>query len=67
MTLGTAAMLLLTAAVGFAASALGLKRHTGLRLLCMVVFGLAALACAVYLGLGAILLDAARNQPPFEP
>ena len=67
MTLGTAAMLLLTAIFGFAASALGLKRHTGLRLLCMIVFGLAALACAVYLGLGAILLDAARNQPPFEP
>lgn len=67
MTLGTAAMLLLTAAVGFAASALGLKRHTGLRLLCMIVFALVALACAVYLGLGAILLNAAQNKPPLEP
>lgn len=66
MTLGTAALLFMTAAVGFAASALGLKRHTGLRLLCMIVFALVALACAVYLGLGAILLNAARNQPPFE-
>lgn len=66
MTLGTAALLFMTAAIGFAASALGLKRHTGLRLLCMIVFALVALACAAYLGLGAILLNAARNQPPFE-
>lgn len=67
MTLGTAALLFMTAAIGFAASALGLRRRKKLRLLCMAVFALAALACAVYLGLAAILLDAAQNKPPLEP
>lgn len=64
MDLFTAALLLAVSVLGLAASALLLKKQRRLRIALIVLFALLAVALAGYLGLAALLLDAARNRPP---
>lgn len=61
MPLWLAAVLLLLALLGlFFSHRLGKTART----VCTVVCALLALACAVYLGLTLLFVDAVRNQPP---
>lgn len=61
MPLWLAAVLLLLALLGlFFSHLLGKTART----VCTVVCALLALACAVYLGLTLLFVDAVRNQPP---
>ena len=64
MTLGSAALLLLLSAVGIAASRVCLRQKSALGTVCLVVYALAALAAAAYIGLTLFFVDAAANQPP---
>ena len=57
MTLGSAALLLFSAA-GIAASRVCLRQKSALGTVCLVVCALAALAALIW------LVDAAANQPP---
>lgn len=61
MPLWLAAVLLLLALLGIL-----LSRRLGrpARTVCTVACALLALACAVYLGLTLLFVDAVRNQPP---
>ena len=63
MTLGSAALLLLSA-VGIAASRVCLRQKSALGTVCLVVCALAALAAAAYIGLTLFCVAAAANQPP---
>ena len=51
---------------GIVASCLFLRTKKILKIIAVVVFSIAALAFACYIGLTAILLDAASNKPPTE-
>ena len=62
MELWLAALLLLAAVAGIVLCARCLRNSKALRIAGIVLFSLLALACAVYLGLAAILLDAARHK-----
>lgn len=64
MTLGTAVVLLVLAVAGIVAAAVGLKQRRTLRVICIVLFSLAALVLAAYIGLNVIFLDAASHKPP---
>ena len=64
MTAGTAALLLALSLAGIAAAEVFLKERKALRRVCVAVLALAAIFFAGYLGLTALFLDAARNQPP---
>ena len=63
MTLGTAVILLLLAAAGIVASCLWLRQKI-LRVVLVVVLGLAALALIGYIGLTLLFVGAVSHQPP---
>ena len=64
MTLGTAAVLLALAVAGIVLAFRYLRKKPKLRIICLVLLSLIVLVLAGYIGLTAIFLDAARNQPP---
>ena len=64
MTLGTAVLLLALAVAGIVLVYKFLRKKPKLRIACIVLLSLIALALAAYIGLAALFLDAARNQPP---
>ena len=66
MTLGTAVLLLALAVAGIVLVYKFLRKKPKLRIACIVLLSLIALALAGYIGLTAILVDAARNQPPAQ-
>ena len=64
MTLGTAVLLLALAVAGIVLAFRYLRKKPKLRIICLVLLSLIALALAGYSGLSAIFIDAVRNQPP---
>ena len=64
MTLGTAAVLLALAVAGIVLAFRYLRKKPKLRIICLVLLSLIVLVLAGSLGLTALFLDAARNQPP---
>ena len=64
MPLWLAVMVLLLAIAGIVPACKCLREKRTLRIVCVVICALIALACAGYIGLTAVFLDAARNQPP---
>ena len=64
MTLGLAVLLLAVALAGIVLVFRYLRKKPKLRIICLVLLSLIALVLAGYIGLTAIFLDAARNQPP---
>ena len=64
MTLGLAVLLLAVALAGIVLVFRYLREKPKLRIICLVLLSLIALVLAGYIGLTAIFLDAARNQPP---
>ena len=64
MTLGTAAVLLALAVAGIVLAFRYLRKKPKPRIICLVLLSLIVLVLAGYIGLTAIFLDAARNQPP---
>lgn len=64
MKLWVAIVLLVLAVAGIVLSARGLRQRRALRTACVVLLSLAALACAVYIGLTLLFVDAVQNQPP---
>ena len=63
MPLWLATALLILAAAGMALSRRYLQRNW-VRTLCILFCGLLALACAVYIGLTVLFVDAVQNRPP---
>ena len=66
MTLGTAAVLLALAVAGIVLAFRYLREKPKLRIICLVLLSLIALVLVGYIGLTALFLDAARNQPPVQ-
>ena len=66
MTLGTAVLLLALAVAGIVLVFRYLREKTKLRIICLVLLSLIALVLVGYIGLTALFLDAARNQPPVQ-
>ena len=64
MPLGFAVLLRLLARGGIALSRRYLRHDRPAQALCIVVCALAALACAVYIGLTVLLVAAVQNRPP---
>ena len=64
MTLGLAVLLLAVALAGIVLAFRYLRKKPKLRIICLVLLSLIVLVLAGYIGLTAIFLDAARNQPP---
>ena len=64
MTLGTAVLLLALAVAGIVLAFRYLREKPKLRIICLVLLSLIALALVGYIGLTAIFIDAVRNQPP---
>lgn len=64
MTLGTAVLVLVLALIGIVVARRFLREKRTARIVCVVLLSLLALACAAYIGLTLILVDAVRNQPP---
>lgn len=64
MKLWVAVVLLAAALIGLIASARGLRQRKTLRLVCVTLCGLLALALAVYIGLTLLFVDAVQSQPP---
>ena len=64
MTLGMAVLLLVVAVAGIVPVLRYLREKPKLRIICLVLLSLIALALAGYIGLSAIFIDAVRNQPP---
>lgn len=64
MTLGLAVLLLAVALAGIVLVFRYLREKRNLRILCLVLLSLVALVLVGYIGLAALFLDAARNQPP---
>ncbi|GEM_PF-3144875 len=64
MTLGLAVLLLAVALAGIVLAFRYLREKRNLRILCLVLLSLIALVLVGYIGLNALFLDAARNQPP---
>lgn len=64
MTLGMAVLLLAVALAGIVLVFRYLREKRNLRILCLVLLSLVALVLVGYIGLTALFLDAARNQPP---
>ena len=64
MTLGLAVLLLAVALAGIVLVFRYLRKKPKLRIICLVLLSLIALGLAGYIGLTALFLDAARNQPP---
>ena len=63
MTLGTAIILLVLTLAGIVLVYRCLRKKPKLRIICLVLLSLIALALTGYIGLNFILIDAARNQP----
>ena len=66
MTLGLAVLLLVVAVAGIVLAFRYLRKKPKLRIICLVLLSLIALVLAGYIGLTALFLDAARNQPPVQ-
>ena len=66
MTLGTSVLLLALAVAGIVLVYKFLRKKPKLRIACIVLLSLIALALAGYIGLTAIFVDAVRNQPPAQ-
>lgn len=64
MTLGLAVVLLLASAAGIVLSAKYLRKSRAARLLCIVGCALIAVACAMYIVLTLLFIDAVSHQPP---
>ena len=64
MELWVAAVLLILAVLGIVLSSRLLKQKNKLRVFCMAVCILAALALMIYIGLTVIFVYAVQNQPP---
>ena len=64
MSLGTSVLLLALAVAGIVLVYKFLRKKPKLRIACIVLLSLIALALAGYIGLTAIFVDAVRNQPP---
>ena len=64
MTLLSAALLLAAAVIGIILSCKGLRERRTLRIVCIVLLSLIALALSCYIGLTLIFIDAVQNQPP---
>lgn len=64
MPLWLAVVLLLLAAAGIVLSCRYLGKSPAARALCIVGCALIALACAVYIGLTLLFVDAVQNRPP---
>ena len=64
MTLGMAVLLLAVAIIGIVLTGKYLRERRSLRIACIVLLSLIALVLACYIGLAALFIDAARNQPP---
>lgn len=62
MTLMTAAVLLVLALAGLFAAPRLLREKKGLRIACTVLCALLVLACALYITLTLLFLDAARHK-----
>ena len=63
MTLGTSVLLLALAEAGIVLVYKFLRKKPKLRIACIVLLSLIALALAVYIGLTFILIYAASNKP----
>ena len=66
MTLGTAVLLLALAVAGIVLVYKFLRKKTKLRIACIVLLSLIALALSCYIGLTLIFIDAVQNQPPAQ-
>ena len=66
MTLGLAVLLLAVALAGIVLAFRYLREKPKLRIICFVLLSLIALVLVGYIGLTALFLDAARNQPPVQ-
>ena len=66
MTLGLAVLLLVVAVAGIVLAFRYLREKRNLRIICLVLLSLIALVLVGYIGLTALFLDAARNQPPAQ-
>ena len=66
MTLGTAVLLLALAVAGIVLVYKFLRKKPKLRIACIVLLSMIVLVLAGYIGLTALFLDAARNQPPAQ-
>ena len=66
MTLETAVILLILAVAGIVLTFKFLRKKPKLRIICLVLLSLIALVLVGYIGLTALFLDAARNQPPVQ-
>lgn len=64
MTLGTAVLVLVLALIGIVLAHKYMREKRKVRIICVVLLSLLALACTAYIGLALILVDAIRNQPP---
>ena len=64
MTLLIASVLLVLAVTGIVLVLRYLREKPKLRIICLVLLSLIALVLVGYIGLTALFLDAARNQPP---
>ena len=64
MTLETAILVLVFSLIGIVLVHKYMRKKRKARIICVVLLSLLALACAAYIGLTLILLDAIRNQPP---
>lgn len=64
MELWVAAVLLVLVVLGIVLSSRLLKQKNKLRVFCMAVCILAALALMIYIGLTVIFVYAVQNQPP---
>ena len=64
MELWVAVVLLVLSIVGIVLSSCFFKKRKAPRVILTILFIVLMLAAAVYIGLTAILLDAAKNKPP---
>lgn len=64
MTLGMAILLLAVAIIGIVLTGKYLRKRRALRIVCIVLLSLIALALSCYIGLTLIFIDAVQNQPP---
>lgn len=64
MPLYLAVVLLLLALIGIALSRRYLRKSRTARILCTIGCVLLAIACAVYIGLTLLFVDAVSQQPP---
>ena len=66
MTLEMAVLLLVVAAAGIVLVYRYLREKPKLRIACIVLLSLIALALSCYIGLTLIFIDAVQNQPPAQ-